>query len=108
MQLLNAILKHMDIFIPAEWMHAVRNSKYKQPKFSVKDISQTDIFDFKVLSQKCIMNRKLSSDNISVKWNRIICFQCRKSEPHIIFFKYEIKSDWTVLDTAFVKSRKGK
>ena len=41
------------------------------------------------------------------KWNRIKCFQYRKSEPHIIYFKYEIKSDWTVLDTSFVRSRKG-
>nr|XP_053600103.1 uncharacterized protein LOC128669360 isoform X1 [Plodia interpunctella] len=93
------------IYTPDQWYALVRWAKINDKPYQVIEVSQDMLYNIKELLQN--RNFKKNTLNQEVKWNNIkeICIE--KTEPNIILYKYDLKSDYMKLNT-LVQTRRNK
>lgn len=78
--------RHIPIYLPDQWYTLVRTARKKHP-YIVKEISQENIFDLKVLQMQTTMNWNKDEENEKVWWLNIKSIECNlKFSKHIVFF----------------------
>lgn len=58
-----------------------------------REMDQNMFLDFKKLQKQVIKNRKTDSDGHKINWLKIVWLQFRKSDPSVVFYKYEMDSE---------------
>ncbi|KAI4462947.1 dna-directed rna polymerases i ii and iii subunit rpabc2 [Holotrichia oblita] len=80
--------RHIPIYLPHQWYTLVRTARKKHP-YIVKEISQENIFDLKVLQMQTTMNWDKDEENEKVRWLNIKSIECNSKFPNILFCKYK-------------------
>ncbi|XP_039299522.1 uncharacterized protein LOC120355242 [Nilaparvata lugens] len=93
----------IEIYDPSAWYTAIRCA-VRGDKYTVTEIDQEEIFDFKKMAKQLITNRKIDTDGNVVRWLDICWLQFRKTSTDEVFFKYDQKEDFK----SFKLTRRGR
>lgn len=85
--LIERTAKNKQIYIPDEWYTLVRWAKQKSPPYTVVEVDQDLILDFKAWLHTKNWTRDTNSEKMS--WNKIREVKVQGNSPDIIEFKYE-------------------
>lgn len=61
---------------------------HRTPPIKVKEMVQSEFFNFKKLLTTTHVHRKVNNKNETVSWKKIKWIQYRTSSPGVMFYKY--------------------
>ena len=80
------------VYVPSQWDTIMRMTWKKKP-YTVIPLKLSDFLNTKPLAKYILPHEAVDSTGKMVNWLKIKWLQFRKSEPNIIFFKYQFNQD---------------
>lgn len=81
--------KPISVYTTPQWATVIRGAKRTQPLYQVKEMSQDDFFDFKLVEKK-LMNTNLDTERHKIQWMKIRKYVISNDAPNIINIFYEL------------------
>ncbi|GFO46251.1 DNA repair protein rhp54 [Plakobranchus ocellatus] len=97
--------KNIPIYTPEQWAAVIRGARRGKHPYNVRELTSTDIFDFKQYSAS-LKNFEKDENDEKVQWMKIKSLCITRDEPNILQIKYDFDQSNTVKVDLFRGRRK--
>ncbi|KAL4719500.1 hypothetical protein ACJJTC_005935 [Scirpophaga incertulas] len=85
--------KYKSIYTPSEWSSLIRWAKTKGTPYSVIDVTQNMIYDFKKMQTNACFNWTKNSEGEKIIWSKIKQIRVSRHEINVLFYKCDLSED---------------
>ncbi|XP_065220583.1 uncharacterized protein LOC135845719 isoform X2 [Planococcus citri] len=107
--------KNQTVYSPTEYENIMKRARKSNEKktppvvpYIVKRLYFSDFYNIRALTEKIMINRKKDVENNNVDWLKIKWLRFTEDSENIVFFKYDVKSEFLKLDVSRTPRRKCK
>ncbi|XP_072402345.1 uncharacterized protein [Diabrotica undecimpunctata] len=93
------------IFVPSEWMNAVRNSS---KKFKCEEMKMEHFISLENFNEYVQENIKKDDENNQIKWREIKWIRFEKKDPFTMKFKYTLNEETEFITVNCMKKMRGR
>lgn len=91
--------RHLDIYSTSQWATVIQGAKVRPPFYKVKEMSQDDFSDFKLVSKR-FANTNMDTERERVRWLKIRKYCVSKAEPNAVMISYELDGEQVEMNVA--------